>query len=123
MKLTDNQRQILLKFVQEKHLTEKDFLHIENVSDEEGRWIISQAIMNYKKGVKVVGSVKQFNDFKEFISACSDYNDKAWEYAALACKTTQNFNRSHPMRMDLSNVEGKLNRINKRKKRGRRGIK
>ena len=49
--------------------------------------------------------------------------DTAWEYAALACKTTQNFNRSHPMRMDLSNVEGKLNRINKRKKRGRRGIK
>jgi hypothetical protein len=46
--------------------------------------------------------------------------DKAWEYAALACKTTQNFNRSHPMRMDLSNVESKLNRINKRKRRGRR---
>jgi len=45
--------------------------------------------------------------------------DKAWEYAALACKTTQNFNRSHPMRMDLSNVESKLNRINKRKRRGR----
>ena len=49
--------------------------------------------------------------------------DRAWEYAALACKTTQNFNRSHPMRMDLSNLESKLNRINKRKKRGRRGIK
>ena len=47
--------------------------------------------------------------------------DKAWEYAALACKTTQNFNRSHPERMDLSNVESKLNRINKRKKRGRYG--
>ena len=46
--------------------------------------------------------------------------DKAWEYAALACKTTQNFNRSHPDRMDLSNVESKLNRINKRKRRGRR---
>lgn len=46
--------------------------------------------------------------------------DKAWEYAALACKTTQNFNRSHPDRMDLSNVENKLNRINKRKRRGRR---
>ena len=49
--------------------------------------------------------------------------DKAWEYAALACKTTQNFNRSHPSRMDLSNVESKLNRINKRKKRGRYGKK
>ena len=47
--------------------------------------------------------------------------DKAWEYAALACKTTQNFNRSHPERMDLSNVESKLNRINKRKRRGRYG--
>jgi len=46
--------------------------------------------------------------------------DKAWEYAALACKTTQNFNRSHPDRMDLSNVENKLNRINNRKRRSRR---
>jgi hypothetical protein len=46
--------------------------------------------------------------------------DKAWEYAALACKTTQNFNRSHPSRMDLSNLESKLNRINKRKRRGKR---
>jgi len=47
-------------------------------------------------------------------------SNKAWEYAALACKTTQNFNRSHPMRMDLSNLESKLNRINKRKRRGKR---
>ena len=46
--------------------------------------------------------------------------DKAWEYAALACKTTQNFNRSHPDRMDLSEKEGKYHRINKRKRRGRR---
>ena len=45
---------------------------------------------------------------------------EAWGHAALACKTTQNFNRSPPSRMDLSNVENKLNRINKRKRRGRR---
>ena len=44
----------------------------------------------------------------------------AWEYAAMSCKLTQNFNRSHPMRMDLSSVESKLDRINKRKRRGRR---
>ena len=49
--------------------------------------------------------------------------DKAWEYAALACKTTQNFNRTHPSRMDLSAIEGKLNRISKRKNRGRYGKK
>ena len=46
---------------------------------------------------------------------------KAWEYAAIACRTTQNFNRTHPMRMDLSAIENKINRINKRKKRGRYG--
>jgi len=45
---------------------------------------------------------------------------KAWEYAAIACRTTQNFNRTHPMRMDLSAIENKINRINKRKRRGRR---
>ena len=44
--------------------------------------------------------------------------EQAWEYAALACKTTQNFNRTHPMRMDLTAIESKLDRINKRKRRG-----
>jgi hypothetical protein len=43
--------------------------------------------------------------------------EQAWEYAALACKTTQNFNRTHPMRMDLSTLEAKKRRISKRKKR------
>lgn len=40
----------------------------------------------------------------------------AWTNAALACKTTQNFNRTHPLRMDLSNIEDKLLRMEKRKK-------
>ena len=43
--------------------------------------------------------------------------DQAWEYAAMACKTTQNFNRTHPMRMDLSTLEAKKRRISRRKKR------
>jgi len=38
----------------------------------------------------------------------------------MSCRLTQNFNRAHPARMDLSDVEGKLNRIHKRKRRGRR---
>jgi len=41
--------------------------------------------------------------------------DTAWEYAALACKTRQHFNRTHPMRMDLKDIESKINRINKRR--------
>ena len=60
---------------------------------------------------------------KDYYLPATFDEDKAWEYAALACKTTQNFNRSHPSRMDLSNVENKLNRINNRKRRGRRAKK
>lgn len=45
--------------------------------------------------------------------------DKAWEYALLALKTTQNFNRTHPLRMDLSSddIEEKLVRMHNRKNR------
>lgn len=42
----------------------------------------------------------------------------AWANAAIACKTTQNFNRTHPERMDLTTIEEKLLRMDKRKKRG-----
>ena len=41
--------------------------------------------------------------------------ESAWEYAAIACRTTQHFNRTHPDRMDLSTLESKLIRIHKRK--------
>jgi len=54
---------------------------------------------------------------EEFYLPVTNSEDKAWEYAALACKTTQNFNRTHPMRMDLSTLEAKKRRISRRKKR------
>ena len=41
--------------------------------------------------------------------------ETAWEYAALACKTRQQFNRTHPLRMDLADIESKINRINRRR--------
>jgi hypothetical protein len=44
-------------------------------------------------------------------------NLAAWANASIACKTTQNFNRTHPERMDLTNIEEKLLRMDKRKKR------
>jgi len=47
---------------------------------------------------------------------------KAWEYAAVACRVTQNFNRTHPMRMDLTAIESKLNRINSRRRRARKNV-
>ena len=52
---------------------------------------------------------------EEFYLPATNSEDKAWEYAALACRTRQQFNRTHPMRMDLSDIESKINRINKRR--------
>ena len=46
--------------------------------------------------------------------------ETAWKYAAIACKTTQHFNRTHPDRMDLSDIESKLNRINTRKRNAKK---
>ena len=43
--------------------------------------------------------------------------ETAWKYAAIACRVTQNFNRTHPSRMDMSDIESKVMRINKRLKR------
>ncbi len=57
---------------------------------------------------------------EEFYMPDTHCEDRAWEYASLACKLTQNFNRAHPSRMDLSAVENKLARINRRKRNGRR---
>jgi len=57
---------------------------------------------------------------KEFYMPDTTDEDQAWEYAALACKLTQNFNRAHPSRMDLGDIENKLARINRRKRNGKR---
>jgi len=50
-------------------------------------------------------------------------DDIAWEYAALATKVTQNFNRSHPERIDHTSLEEKIARIENRKSRGRQNAK
>jgi hypothetical protein len=46
--------------------------------------------------------------------------ETAWKYAALACKTTQNFNRTHPERLELSDIESKLTRIQTRKRNAKK---
>ncbi len=50
-------------------------------------------------------------------------DDKAWEYAAIAAKVTQNFNRTHPDRIDHSSLEEKIGRIENRKNKGRKNAK
>ena len=52
---------------------------------------------------------------EEFYLPSTNCEDTAWEYAALACRTRQQFNRTHPSRMDLTDIESKINRINRRR--------
>ena len=42
---------------------------------------------------------------------------RAWELADLSLKMTQNFNRTHPMRVDFYSSKETKKRINRRKKK------
>lgn len=64
------------------------------------------------------------------ISLTKDYflpdtmdDNQAWEYAAIAVKVTQNFNRTHPNRIDHTSLEAKIGRIENRKRKGKRNAK
>ncbi len=46
--------------------------------------------------------------------------ETAWQYALDALKITQNFNRTHPLRMDLADFESKSNRITHRVQNGKK---
>jgi len=54
---------------------------------------------------------------EEFFLPPALTEDEAWSHAALSCKTTQHFNRTHPMRLDLKGFEARMARIEKRKRR------
>lgn len=45
--------------------------------------------------------------------------EKAWECALLSVKTTQNFNRTHPLKTDIYTELEKQERFNKRKNNGK----
>ena len=40
---------------------------------------------------------------------------QAWEYASIACRTTQNFNRTHPLRDRDESFEERILRFERRK--------
>jgi hypothetical protein len=50
----------------------------------------------------------------EYFYPETQLEDTAWKYALDALKITQNFNRTHPLRMDLSDFESKSARITNR---------
>lgn len=40
---------------------------------------------------------------------------EAWKLAASVCKTTQNINRTHPIKVELADSEGKYERVQRRR--------
>lgn len=55
---------------------------------------------------------------EEYFMPHSATEVEAWKNADLSIKTTQNFNRSHPLKADMADIEKKTKRINKRKMKG-----
>jgi len=52
---------------------------------------------------------------QEFLLPETTIPDEAWRLAALTIRTKQNFDRTHPARMDLSTLEDKMSKITRRK--------
>ena len=59
---------------------------------------------------------------EEYFLPDADTEEIAWYYAAMSCKTTQHFNRTHPLKIDINfgGDEAKNDRIENRKRRGRK---
>lgn len=56
----------------------------------------------------------------EYFFPETDNDETAWQYAAQALRVTQNFNRTHPDRMDLQDFETKSIRITERTTKSKR---
>lgn len=61
----------------------------------------------------------EINILHEFLLPPTKDIRTAWENALLVCKTNQNFNRTHPLRVDGYELTEKLERIENRKFRGK----
>jgi len=63
------------------------------------------------------------NISEDFFMPMTTSEDEAWTQAAISLRTKQNFDRTHPNRMDLSTLESKMNRLDKRRKKRKNGNK
>lgn len=71
------------------------------------------------------GYVVYVNDVSladEYLMPIAETEDIAWKYAKMSLKTTQNFNRTHPDRLSLVDIERKLEAIQRRKTNGKRNV-
>ena len=94
--------QDLINMTREQKRVLKDYPNAKLIVDDNGNYIV------------VNGDAFLAEDYY-MPDACDP--ETAWKYAAVACRTTQNFNRTHPERLDMTDIENKIMRINKRLKR------
>jgi hypothetical protein len=75
-------------------------------------------------GYKVI-SINGYEPAKDYFMPDTMDTDKAWEYASVACRTTQQFNRTHPLKIeiDFGGEEAKNMRIERRKRNGKKSKK
>lgn len=75
-------------------------------------------------GYKVI-MINFWQPAKDYFLPDTMDTNKAWEYASMACKTTQQFNRTHPLKVeiDFGGEEAKNMRIERRKRNGKKSKK
>ena len=60
------------------------------------------------------------DDYKpadEYLFPLTESIETAWKYAADSLKITQHFNRTHPERMQLEDLEAKMTRMKKKQQK------
>jgi len=98
------QKRILKTATLQKQTT-KRFPGCKAVTDEYGLWYIMD--------------MHGEDTFEQFMIPHQESERLAWEMGKLTAQTIQNFNRTHPLKVDMeiSDSERKSYRVNKRRKR------
>jgi len=63
------------------------------------------------------------NIAEDFYMPATSSEEEAWNLAAISIRTKQNFDRTHPDRMDLSTLESKMIKFDNRRKQKKHGNK
>jgi hypothetical protein len=106
---------------------EQDHFNTYTMSKEKRKVLkrFPNAMLSYDdNGYKVI-SINGYEPAKDYFMPDTMDTDKAWEYASMACRTTQQFNRTHPLKVeiDFGGEEAKNMRIERRKRNGKKSKK
>ena len=75
----------------------------------------------YYIGIPDITDDSIINLFEEYLIESTNTEEEAWNKALICCRTTQNFNRTHPDRLILSYKEDSFTNVNRRQKVSKTG--